>query len=410
MLNYLLRRLLLMLPTLLGITIVVFTVMVLSPGGISSQALVDGMNMKPQEKQALVDYYNKRYGLDQPAPIQYLRWLNNVSPIGFEQDSAGHYTRFSFTKGMDLGTSFMYGRPVSEILGERIPITLLLNVVTIPLIYVIAIALGVRAATERGERFDVVSSVSMLALWSVPTMLAGVLLLGFFANVQHFQWFPTAGISDREAQDMPFLPHWASLWDVLKVFGGVLLGMALAVGSSRWLRLGAWWLSSLLLVGATAGIALGMHFASDGFMRGFLLDRIWHLVLPVICLSYGGFAALAKLTRTAVLENLNADYARTARAKGLAEEDVLWKHVFRNSLLPLITVSAGLLPSLLAGALIVENIFSINGMGQLAVEAVKGRDRELVLSITWVSGFLTLIGYLIADFCYTLVDPRVTYD
>ncbi|MBU0655342.1 MAG: ABC transporter permease [Gammaproteobacteria bacterium] len=410
MLTYLLRRMLLMIPTLLGITIVVFTVMVMSPGGISAQTLVEGADMKPQEKQALMAYYNKRYGLDQPPPMQYLRWLNNVSPVGLTQDEAGNYTGFSFTKGMDLGTSFMYGRPVGEILGERIPITLLLNVITIPLIYVIAIVVGVRAATDRGGRFDVGSSVSMLALWSVPTMLAGVLLLGFFASSQHFHWFPTAGLSEREAQDMPFLPHWGSLWDVLKVFGGMLAGMALAITLSRVLRLGVWWLTSLLLCGATAGVIVGMHFSGDGFVRGFLFDRLWHLALPIVCLSYGGFAALAKLTRTSVLENLNADYARTARAKGLAENDVLWKHVFRNSLLPLITVSAGLLPSLLAGALIVENIFSINGMGQLAVEAVKGRDRELVLSITWISGFLTLIGYLIADFCYTLVDPRVSYD
>lgn len=358
MLTYLLRRLLLMLPTLLGITIVVFAVMAMSPGGITAQTLVGGADMKPQEKQALMAYYNKRYGLDQPAPLQYLRWLNNVSPIGFTQDEAGKFTGFSFSKGMDLGQSFQYGRPVSEILAERIPITLLLNLVTLPLIYVIAIVVGVKAATDRGGRFDVVSSVSMLALWSIPTMLAGVLMLGFFANVQYFQWFPTAGISSRAAQDMPFLPHLVN---------------------------GVW-------------------------VSGYLFDRIWHLVLPVICLSYAGFAGLAKLTRTSVLENLQADYARTARAKGLAEEDVLWKHVFRNSLLPLITVSAGLLPSLLAGSLIVENIFSINGMGQLAVEAVKGRDRELVLSITWISGVLTLIGYLIADFCYTLVDPRVTYD
>jgi len=358
MLTYLLRRVLLMIPTLLGITLVVFSVMVLSPGGISAQTLVEGSDMKPQEKQALMAYYNQRYGLDQPAPIQYLRWLNNVSPIGFTQDAEGDYNGFSFTKGMDLGMSFMYGRPVGEILAERIPITLLLNAVTIPLIYLIAIIVGVKAAQDRGGRFDVFSNVSMLALWSVPTMLAGVLLLGFFASVQHFQWFPTAGISSRAAQDMPFLPH--------------------------------------LLNGE--------------FVPGFLLDRVWHLVLPVICLSYAGFAGLAKLTRTSVLENLHADYARTARAKGLAEPDVLWRHVFRNSLLPLITVSAGLLPSLLAGSLIVENIFSINGMGQLAVEAVKGRDRELVLSITWISGFLTLIGYLIADFCYTLADPRVSYD
>ncbi len=357
MLTYLLRRLLLMIPTLLGMTVVVFAVMAMSPGGLSVQTLIDG-NMKPQEKAALEAYYNKRYGLDQPAPLQYLRWLNNVSPIGFEQDEQGHYTHFSITKGMDLGESFRYGRKVSDILAERIPITLLLNVVTIPLIYVIAIVVGVKAATDRGGRFDQVSNVSMLALWSIPTMLAGVLMLGFFANTQYWQWFPTAGISSRTAQDMPFLPH---------------------------LLNGQW-------------------------VPGFLFDRVWHLVLPVICLSYAGFAGLAKLTRASVLENLQADYARTARAKGLDEETVLWKHVFRNSLLPLITVSASLLPSLLSGSVVVESIFSINGMGQLAVDAVKGRDRELLLSITWISGVLTLVGYLIADFCYTLADPRVTYD
>jgi microcin C transport system permease protein len=358
MLHYLLRRLLLIVPTLLGITLVVFSVMVLSPGGISAQTLVGNMDMKPQERKALLDYYNKRYGLDQPAPIQYLRWLNNVSPIGFKPREDGRWGKFSLTKGMDLGTSFQYGRPVSEILAERIPITLLLNAVSLPLIYLVSILVGLKAATGRGGHFDVVSNLAMLGLWSIPTMLAGVLLLGFFANVQYFQWFPTAGISSREAQDMPFLPH----------------------------------------------------FFDGGHTPGYLLDRLWHLVLPLVCLTYGGFAALAKLTRTSVLENLHSDYARTARAKGLAEAEVLWRHVFRNSLLPLITVSASLLPGLLAGSLIVENIFSINGMGQLAVEAVKGRDRELVLSITWISGFLTLIGNLIADFCYTLADPRVAYD
>lgn len=248
MLTYLLRRLLLMVPTLLGITVVVFTVMAMSPGGISAQAMIS-MNMTPEQKQAEMAYINKLYGLDKPLPIQYLRWLNNASPFGFTQDEQGHYTGFSFTKGMYLGRSLKYSRPIMEILGERIPITLLLNVITLPLIYVIAIMVGVKAATDRGGRFDVGSSMSLLALWSVPTMLAGVLLLGFFANSQYFQWFPTAGISSRTAQDMPFLPHWGSLWDVLKVFGWILVGMALMVTLSRVLKLSVWWSTSLLLCG-----------------------------------------------------------------------------------------------------------------------------------------------------------------
>ncbi|HFC93548.1 MAG TPA: ABC transporter permease, partial [Leucothrix mucor] len=131
---------------------------------------------------------------------------------------------------------------------------------------------------------------------------------------------------------------------------------------------------------------------------------------PIIALSYGGFAALAKIMRTSILENLNADYARTARAKGVAESDVLWRHVFRNSLLPLITILAGLLPGLLGGSVIIEQIFSIDGMGKLVIEATMSRDREVVLSITLIAGLLTLLGYLISDFLYTLVDPRIQYD
>lgn len=460
MYSYLVRRLLLMVPTLLGITVVVFVVMAAAPGGISAQSLIDGMNLEPQAKKALEDYYNRLYGLDQPPPLQYLRWLNNVSPVGFTFDEQGALAGFSLTKGSDLGTSFRYGRPVLDLLAERVPITLLLNVLSIPLIYVIAVAIGVRAATQRGRPFDVGSGMVMLALWSVPTMLAGVLLIGFFANESYWRWFPTAGLSRREALDMPFLPHWASVVDLLAMLALACAGALAMLALARWRSpggrlvvaglLGAYLglqmaaalaggtgaalaLLLALLVGAMlaglayvdfpalraatlglVGVGLGVYLAAgwvgEGFVRGFLLDRLWHLALPVICLTYGGFAFLAKLTRTAVLENLTADYARTARAKGISERQVLWRHVFRNSLLPLITVSASLLPGLLAGSVIVEAIFSIDGMGKLAVEAVKARDRELVLSITLISGLLTLAGYLIADLCYAIADPRVSYE
>ena len=398
-----------MIPTLLGITLVVFVVMAAAPGGISAQSLVDGMNLEPQAKQAMEDYYNRMYGLDQPPPIQYLRWLNNISPVGFVFDEEGALAGFSLVKGSELGTSFRYGRPVGDLIAERLPITLLLNILSIPIIYVIAIAVGVRAATHRGSRFDTGSGVLLLGLWSVPTMLAGVLLIGFFASEQFWRWFPTGGISRREALDMPFLPHWSSLGDLGLLFLLTGLGTVLMVWLVR--RSGSiLWIATMGLLGAGIGIGLAMSLMSGDFVRGFLLDRLWHLVLPVICLAYGGFAFLAKLTRSAVLENLLSDYARTARAKGVAERDVLWRHVFRNSLLPLITVSATLLPSLLAGSVIVETIFSIDGMGKLAVESVQTRDRELVLSITLISGLLTLAGYLLADLCYAIADPRVSYD
>jgi peptide/nickel transport system permease protein len=461
MLTYLFRRLLLMFPTLLGITLVVFVVMAASPGGISAQSLVEGQNLDPEAKKEIEAYYNRLYGLNDPPYIQYLRWLNNASPVGFTFDEDNRIAGFSFTKGSDLGRSFRYGRPVTDLLGERVPITILLNVLSIPIVYMLALLVGVRAAVQRGQSFDVSSGMIMLALWSVPTMLAGVLLIGFFANDQYWHWFPTAGLSDRLALDQTFMPHWSSLWDVGILFFTVVLSITLFLTVSRihqyrfrelflglcWILLGlgmvnqlpetsqstmlwisipaifailAVWLAGsdyqllrslgFLSTGGLVGLLLSVQFMQGSWISGFLLDRLWHLVLPVVCLSYGGFAGLAKLTRTAVLENLLSDYARTARAKGLAESVVLWRHVFRNSLLPLITVAASLLPALLAGSVIVESIFSIEGMGKLAVEAVQTRDRELVLSITLIGGVLTLLGYLVADLLYALADPRVSYD
>ncbi len=451
---------LLMIPTLFGITRVVFTVMAASPGGLSVQSLVDTQGLEPEARKALEDYYNKLYGLDQPAPVQYLRWVNNISPIGFTFDDEGSIDSFSFVKGSNFGNSFIYGRPVTELLKERVPITLLLNVLTIPIIYLIAISIGVRAATKRGEIFDIGSGLIMLGLWSIPTMLAGVLLMGYFSNDQYWHFFPTSGLSYREAYDMPFLPHWSNAFEPIKLLLSILIGafvfIYFSVSAKRRIRAFAMGLFGLILggmfansmagemgwfafslialliagVGYTLGdmeytsfrtITMGLFGVFTGavlasltlegeFVRGFLLDRIWHLILPIACLTYGGFAFLTKLTRTSVLENLLSDYARTARAKGTSEHDVLWRHVFRNSLLPLITVSAALLPSLLGGSVIVESIFSIDGMGKLIVEAVKSKDREVVLAITLISGVLTLVGYLIADVFYAIADPRVSYE
>jgi len=471
MLTYLLRRIFLIVPTLLGITLVVFSVMAASPGGIGSQALTDGV-MQPEARKSMEAYYNRRYGLDQPAPVQYLRWLNNISPIGFVQNGTdnsssvkpGHdkfsFDRFSFVKGSDFGESFLYGRSVSELIKERLPITLLLNILSIPIVYLIAIVIGVRAATQHGKSFDVTSGTVLLALWSVPVMLAGVLLIGFFGSEQNWHWFPESGLNRQEALYMTFLPHWSGLPQVLLLAAAIAISLTVALILNA--HLSQWWRSMVFaMIGLFAGMAMAdtngqltslvLHFSlsltvallfwwiassefyalraffagvigigsalllfqyvSDGsFTRGFLFDRVWHLAMPVLCLSFGGLAFLAKLSRSAVLENLSSDYARTARAKGATEEVVLWRHVFRNSLIPLITVAASLLPGLLAGSVIVETLFSIEGMGKLAVEAVKGRDRELVLSLTLISGVLTLIGYLLADFCYALADPRVSYE
>jgi len=357
MFSYILRRLLLMLPTLLGVTAVVFFVMALSPGGVGGSLLNELGTMEANQAKALRDYYNKRYHLDDPIVFQYARWLNQISPLGFEPLDDGTLGAFGF-KPPHLGYSFSKGRPVTALYSEALPITLMLNLLAVPIIYTVAICSGILAARYHGKLFDVVTGIGFLALWSVPTIWAGVLLIGFLANKQYFHGFPAGGLSSTMADQMSFLPQWAD----------------------------------------------------QGFQRGWLLDRAWHLCLPIACMIYAGFAFLSKLTRGAVLENLSADFARTARAKGVSDRDVLLRHVFRNSLLPLITVAAGILPGLLVGSVIVESIFSIPGMGKLTIDAIYARDRELVLAGTLIGGLLSLFCILLADLAYAVADPRVSYD
>lgn len=359
MATYILRRLLLVPPTLIGITIVVFLVMALAPGGISAAYMSREGTIKPEERRAMEAYLNKRYGLDKPLYQQYLRWLNKVSPLGVKEADEG------FPKSMavgfkvpDLGESVLRRRRVSALLAEALPITILLNLIAFPIIYATSIYAGIRAANSRGSAFDVASGTIFLALWSIPTTLVAVAGIGFLANEQYVHWFPANGLHDLLASEMSYLPS----------------------------------------------------FGPGGFERGYLLDMIWHLVLPVICLVYADFAILSKLSRGAVLENVVADYARTARAKGVSAHDVLYHHVVRNSLFPLITVASSIIPGMLAGSVIVEVIFGINGMGRLMIQAVQQKDAELVLSEALIAGLVGLISQLGSDISYAIADPRVTYD
>ena len=297
MITYITRRLLLVIPTILGMTFLVFMTMALSPGGIGGSLLNDLGELDSQQGRMIRDYYDKRYGLKNPPIVQYGRWLNQVSPLGWElsRDASGDlaWGRFGF-KTPDLGESMARGRPVTALFAEALPVTLTLNIITTPIIYGLAIIMGIYAARHRGRFFDNASSISMLALWSLPVIMVGTLLIGFLANREYIRLFPSSGLSSLEADHMAFLPR----------FGD-----------------------------------------AHGFERGWLLDRLWHLALPVLCLLYGGFAVLMKLMRASVLENLSSDFIRTARAKGVDDRTVLWGHAFRNSLLPLITVMAGVLPA-----------------------------------------------------------------
>lgn len=359
MLSYILRRLLLMPPTLLGITALVFFTMALTPGGIGASLLTNEGNLDPYQKRILEAYYKKRYDLDKPLIVQYAKWLNKVSPIGVKVAGSGLPGAWAFgLKWPDLGESFSQHRPVGAVIADALPVTLLLELASLPIFYGISIWTGIAAARARGKALDFGLGSMLIALWSMPEIWIGVLMIGFLTNrVQYVHWFPTNGLHDVLADSMRFLPSWGS----------------------------------------------------HGFERGWLLDTAWHLALPLVCLSYGSFAFLSRLQRGALLETLNQDFVRTARAKGLSERVVLYRHAFRNSLMPLITVAANILPGLIAGSVIVETIFGVPGMGKLTIDAVEARDRELLLSVTLIASILQLIGFLIADLTYAIADPRVSY-
>lgn len=404
MLRYLVRRLLLFIPTLIGATVVIFMVMALAPISIIDVLLPPGGDLLPGQRAVREQYVQERYGLNKPTYVQYLRWLNNISPVGFntwkrddpevaaaraqelqkraarenELVAAGKSREAAVDesrkidlspdagdirlsqptiKKPDLGNSFIQSRPAWERIKDALPVTIILQLVSLPVAIGIALLTGIRAARYRGQLQDRAISVVLLALYAVPVIWVGVMLIGFFANVEFRQWFPVGGLHSLRSDEMRFLP----------TFEG-------------------------------------------GFQRGYLLDSVWHLVLPVICISYTTIAYYSKLTRTALLEVLSSDYVRTARAKGLPEGVVTYRHAFRNSLLPLITVAAGFLPRLITGSIVVETIFSINGMGRLAIEALKGNDREMFLSVSLIILILQLVGNLLADLLYVVADPRVSYD
>ncbi len=258
----------------------------------------------------------------------------------------------------DFGVTFSGSRPVLEVIGRALPYTLLLNLAAVPIIYFIAIPSGMLAAVKQGTFIDYASGALYIALWSIPAVLAGVLCVGFLASKEYVGAFPVSGLLDPNYDRMPFLP-----------------------GTN----------------------------ASGQYTHGVILDTLWHMCLPVLCLVYAGFAGLSKQTRAAMLDNFSADYVRTAKAKGVAPKDVVFRHVFRNSLLPIITIFVSIFPAMLSGSVVIEKIFSIPGMGWIMLDAINQRDRELLLANTFMVAGVNLVALLLADILYAIADPRVTY-
>lgn len=259
-------------------------------------------------------------------------------------DNQYHRWMANFLRG-DFGISYYYKQPVSQKIWEALGWTVLLNGSAILLAYLIALPVGVWAGAQAGSRFDRASSTALFMLYSLPSFWIATLLLIFFTNgIYGMDWFPAGGVG-RVNDAMSF-----------------------------WERLGI---------------------------------RVHYFFLPVVCLTYGALAFISRQMRGGMVEALRQDYIRTARAKGLPENRVIWKHAFRNALFPIITLLAGLLPALLAGSVAIEVIFSIPGMGRLTIDSIVRKDWPVVYAVLMLAAILTMIGILLADLLYAWADPRV---
>ncbi len=332
MTKYIIRRLLWMIPTIIGITIITFAIVQSAPGDPVKMSLgMGGETLKAEGAAAEIRAEQRKLlGLDLPLWKRYPAWLWKLAHL-------------------DFGRSFKDWRPVRGIIAERLPVTLMLNVISIFLAYIIAIPLGVHAATRGGTVEERSITVVLFILYSLPSFWVAYILIYFLAGGQHWNIFPVGGLH------------------------------SIAYGEA----MGAW--------------------------KGFW-DLMWHLVLPVACLTYGGFAGISRYMRSGMMEVLRQDYIRTAYAKGLSERTVVLKHAMRNSIIPIVTILAGLLPSLIGGSVIVETIFNIPGMGRLGYDAVLSRNYPVIMATATVSAVLTLFGILLSDLLYAVVDPRIKYE
>ena len=249
---------------------------------------------------------------------------------------------------LNFGDSFKDSQSVWSKIAERLPVTVKLNFWSILVVYLVAIPLGIYSATHPNSFADQVTTLAAFVLFAVPLVWAATMAIVFICGGDFYYLFPPGGIESLE-----FSENW-SIWKKIK-------------------------------------------------------DHTWHLFLPVVLLSYDGFAGLSRYMRSSMLEVLRQDYVQVARAKGLQESIVIFKHVLRNSLIPQVTILASILPGLIGGSIIIETIFSIPGLGQLGYESVLARDYPTVLALLTVSSVLTLIGILISDIILSVVDPRIAF-
>jgi len=324
--GYFLKRLLLIVPTLLGISLVSFLIIHLAPGDPASLKVAD--DQRTGNPSQIIEETRALYGLDQPLHIQYIHWLKRILTL-------------------DFGYSFRDQRPVTDKLRERIPVSIKLSGISLVIAYLLSIPLGIYSATHRHSVGDRLTTVLLFALYSMPNFWLATMAIIYLGGGDFWNVFPVYGLHTQGSENWPLAQQ--------------------------------------------------------------VQDEIRHLILPVACMTYYTLAVLSRYMRTAMLEAIGQDFVRTARAKGLSERLVVYRHALRNSLIPIITLMADILPALIGGSVVVETLFSIPGMGLLGYEAVFSRDYPVVMGIFTLSALLTLAGILISDFLYTLVDPRIAH-
>ncbi|TFH25509.1 MAG: ABC transporter permease [Myxococcales bacterium] len=321
MISYLARRVLGLVPLLIGITFVSFFVIQLAPGSPVDVAT----DLNPKASAEVRERMQKIYGLDQPLPVQYWRWLKRIS------------------RG-DFGVSFAPdGRPVAEKIRDALPITLLLNVMSLCLIMGVGIPIGILSATRQYSLPDRVTTVFVFIGFAMPGFWFALLCMLLFGV--ELGWLPISGLESLDYAQLT----WSEK----------------------------------------------------------IMDRAQHLIMPVGIAGLTGLAGISRYMRSSMLEVVRQDYVTTARAKGLQERTVIYKHALRNALLPVITILGLSVPSLIGGSVIFEQIFAIPGMGRLFYDAVMSRDYPLVMGILVIGAVLTLLGNLLADVSYAVADPRL---
>ena len=362
---YLLRRLLLVVPTLVGIILINFAVVQFAPGGPVDQMLAElkgdagstlgrisgegqGETRGPPRNENSGSEGSSRYrgarGLD-PAIVAEIE-----KAFGFDKpwqdrlaEMLSGYARF------DLGRSLFRDRPVLDLILEKMPVSVSLGLWSTLIIYLVSIPLGIRKAVRDGSRFDLATSAVVLVGYAIPGFLFAILLVVLFAGGSFVQWFPLRGLLSPGLEGAPFLTR--------------------------------------------------------------AVDYAWHMVLPTIALVIGGFAGLTMLTKNSFLEEINKQYVVTARAKGAGEQRVLYGHVFRNAMLLIIAgFPAAFIGILFTGALLVEIIFSLDGIGLLGFEAAIRRDYPVMFGTLYIFTLLGLVMQIVGDFTYTLVDPRIDFE